>query len=209
MPSVIEGLINRPVSTPVSGIATPSSGIAVPGASPSAALPTVANPDTAYANITRAEYDDYINGFRGFETDLIARAQNDTSLIDQAKVDAPNATKLATDIAERNRSRYGVSYDPSMNKERARSSSRLGSLAYDGAVNNARIDQDTLNTNLLSGLIDIGQGVNSTSQDQLSASAQNASALNQAYRSARSDSRNQTTSMIGSLGATALMALAV
>lgn len=193
---IVQSLIERPTSNPAGGL-TPNSNLI---------LPTVSDPGQTYANITRSEYEDYVNGFRNYELGLINRAQTDTSLIDQAKTDAPKASKLAQDVAERNRTRYGMSFDPATERERERSFGRLGALGFDNAVNNARIDQDTLNTSLLSGLIDIGQGVNSTAQSQLGSSAANASQLDQAYRSARSASRANTFSTIGQLGALALMA---
>ena len=52
-------------------------------------LPAVPNPDQAYADMTRREYQDYVANYRDFELDLIEKGMTDTSLIDQAREDAP------------------------------------------------------------------------------------------------------------------------
>ena len=69
-------------------------------------LAQVADPSTTFAQITRQDYNDYINNFREFEKRLLEMT-NDTSLIDQARLDAPKQTEIARGISQRNIERYG------------------------------------------------------------------------------------------------------
>ncbi|MGB0358434.1 MAG: hypothetical protein ACPGC4_01190 [Litorivicinaceae bacterium] len=172
-------------------------------------LPRVDDPDQAYADMTRGEYDDYVRNYRDFELDLIEQAQTDTSLIDQAREDAASASELTRGIAERNASRYGANLTPMQIREQQRSIQRSNTLGAVQSVNDARIAQREANTRLLADLINIGQGVNRSSQAQLGTSAANAAARQQAYDQARAQSRAQTYSTIGSLGAAAILAFAI
>jgi len=172
-------------------------------------LPPVADPDATYANITRQEYEDYVKNYRQFELDLINQAQTDTSLIDQARDDSVNASEITRGIAERNLQRYGANVTPAQQQEMSRSLQRSNTLGGIQSVNDARIAQREANTALLSDLINIGQGVNRSSQGQLGQSAANAAARQQQYEAARAQSRSQTYSTIASLGSMAIMALAI
>ena len=58
---------------------------------------------------------------------------------------------------------------------------------------------------MLSDLINIGQGVNRSSQSQLAGSAQNAVSLKNAYQQAKANSKAQTYGAVASLGSTAIM----
>jgi hypothetical protein len=75
------------------------------------------------------------------------------------------------------------------------------------AVSNARLAQQERNQGLLSDLINIGQGLNRSSLQQLGGAAQNQSAREQAYDSAKAQSKATTMSTIGALGAAAIMFL--
>ena len=169
-------------------------------------LPRVDDPDQAYADITRGEYQDYVNNYRQFEEDLIEQAQNDTSLIDAAREDAVLAGQLSQQVAQRNMGRYGGTLTPVQQQEMQRASQRGNTLGAVQAVNDARIAQKEANTRLLSDLINIGQGVNRSSQQQLGSAAADASSRRQAYESARAASRAQTYSTVGALGAAAILA---
>ena len=68
-----------------------------------ATLPTVADPDQTYANITRQEYEDFIAKYSDFEEDAIQKSQTDTSLIDQARIDAPKAADAQKGMANASR----------------------------------------------------------------------------------------------------------
>lgn len=171
-------------------------------------LPNVNDPDEAYADITRQEYFDYIDGYRDFEEQLIEQAQNDTSLIDQARDDVQIAQGLALGISNRNESRYGAALTPAQRQQQDVRLQRANTLGGVQSVNDARIAQREANTALLSDLINIGQGVNRASQNQLGSAAADATQRKNAYQQARAASRAQTYSTIGSLGAMAIMAFA-
>ena len=173
-----------------------------------ATLPQVNDPEKAYADITRGEFNDYVSNYRDFEMELLDRASNDTSLIDQARTDSTNASALTSGIASRNASRYGGRMTPAQQQAMDRNLERGNVLGSVKSIADARIAQDEANTALMSDLINIGQGVNRSSQQQLGNAAQDASARAQAYSQAKAASKANTYSTIGSLGAMAIFALA-
>lgn len=173
-----------------------------------AGLPTVDDPDKTYAQITRNEYLDYVNNYRDFEEQLIEQAQNDTSLIDQAREDISVAQGIAKGVSDRNRQRYGASLTPAQLQQRDARLQRANTLGGIQAVNDARIAQREANTRLLGDLINIGQGVNRSSLDQMGSAAADATQRKNAYQAAKAQSKAQTYSTIGSLGAMAIMAFA-
>ena len=170
-------------------------------------LPVVADPAAAYAQITRGEFQDYIKNFRGMENDLIKRAQNDTSLVDQARLDSTSASDLTKQIASRNQQRYGGQMTPAQLQAMRGSIQRGSILGQIQSVGDARIAQNEANTNLKADLINIGQGVNRSSQSQLGSAASDASSRRQAFDAAKAQSRANTYSTIGQLGSMAIFAL--
>ncbi len=174
----------------------------------SASLPTVSDPEAAYAQITRNEYLDYQRNYGAFEDQLIAQAQNDTSLIDQAREDVEVAQGLASGISARNASRYGASLTPAQRQQQGLRLQRANTLGGIQSVNDSRIAQREANTRLLGDLINIGQGVNRSSQNQLGSAAADQTQRENAYSAARAQSRANTYSTVGSLGAMAIMAFA-
>ena len=173
----------------------------------SGALPNVSDPDATFAQITRQQYLDYIKNYRGFEEDLIDQATSDTSLIDQAREDIDSASRLSAGMAERNRQRYGASLTPAQIREQQRGLKRANTLGGVQAIQDARIAQREANTRLLSDLINIGQGVNRSSLDQMGSAAANATQRKNAYKQAKAQSRANTYSTLGSLGALAILAI--
>jgi len=172
-------------------------------------LPQVSDPEKTYADITRNEYMDYIRDYRDFEQSQIDRAQTDTGLIDQAMEDAPEASRLSQEVQSRSISRYGGQLTPAQQQQMQATQQRSSQLGYVNALSNARIAQREANTALLSDLINIGQGVNRSSQAQLGSAAADANARNRAYDSAKAQSKAQTFSTIGSIGSAALAFLAI
>ena len=171
-------------------------------------LPGVSDPDAAYASITRGDYMDYVKNYRGFEEDLLERAQNDTSLIDAARVNAKDAQGLMAGVADRNASRYGVALTPAQRQEQSRGLDRANSLGQAQTVNDARVAQKDLNQAAIGDLINIGQGVNRSSLDQMQGAAANATQRKNAYDSAKAASKAQTYSAVGGLAAAAIFAFA-
>lgn len=171
-------------------------------------LRNVSDPEQAYAQITRNEYLDYVSNYRDFEEGLIEQSQNDTSLIDQAREDVSVAQGLASGISERNVSRYGASLTPAQQQQQGSRLQRANTLGGIQSVNDARIAQREANTQLLGDLINIGQGVSRSSISQMGSAAADQTARENAYSQARSASRANTYSTLGSLGAAAIMAFA-
>lgn len=169
---------------------------------------TAADPEQIFANITRQQYDDFYRDFGAFEDQMLSRSQNDQSLVTQAKADAPKAAALTKGIADRNASRYGMTLAPEQLKERNTTITRQNSLGMSDAVNNARFAQKDLNDKLLSDMVDIGAGVNSSALGQLSSAAQTSNARNTAYTQALAQSQANTYNTIGQLGAAAIFAFA-
>ena len=137
-------------------------------------LPAVSDPEQAFANMTRQEYLDYIQNYRGFEEQLIQKAQTDTSLIDQAREDVQVAQGLTAGIADRNVQRYGAALTPAQRQQQELTLQRANTLGGVQSINDARLAQREANTTLLSDLINIGQGVNRSSQSQLGSAAADA-----------------------------------
>lgn len=171
-------------------------------------LPSVSDPDKAYASITRNDYMDYVSQYRGFEEDLLDRAQNDTSLIDDARVNATEAQGLMAGVADRNANRYGVSLTPAQQQEQSRGLARANNLGATQSVNDARIAQKDLNQAAIGDLINIGQGVNRSSLGQMQGAAQSATQRKNAYDSAKAASKAQTYSAVGGLASAAIFAFA-
>jgi len=76
------------------------------------------------------------------------------------------------------------------------------------SLSDARIAQNEANTALMADLINIGQGLNRSSQNQLGNAAQDQKAREMAYDSAKAAHKAQTYSTLGSLGAMAIFAMA-
>lgn len=171
-------------------------------------LPSVSDPDRAYANITRGEYMDFRENYGDFEDELLERAQTDTSLIDSAREDSAMAAQLTADIAERNRQRYGAALTPAQLEQQQRALDRGTTLGTIQSINDARIAQKEANQGMMADLINIGQGINRASQSQLGSAAADATNRKNAYAQARAASKAATYQTVGSLGAAAILAFA-
>jgi len=197
------------LSIPATAFLNGLSNLNLSNTTPSGSLPTVSNPDKAFADLTKQDYLDFVKNYGGFEKELINKAQTDTSLIDQAREDAPEAAALTAGIQQRNLERYGGNLTATQRREMDRALQRGNTLGGIQAVNDARIAQDEANTALLSDLINIGQGVNRASQSQLASSAANATQLKNAYQQAKASSKAQTYQAVGGLATAAIIAMAI
>jgi glutamate mutase epsilon subunit len=150
----------------------------------------------------------FLRDYRGFEDTLINQAQTDTTLIDQARQDSVGASLLTQGIAQRNQARYGAALTPAQLQQQQVRLQRANTLGTLQSVNDARLNQREANTALLSDLINIGQGLNRSSQQGLASAAANASSRAQAYESAKAQQKQSTYQTIGSLGAMAIVAMA-
>ena len=139
---------------------------------------------------------------------MIKESQSDTSLIDASRKDSQLVSGLSQGISDRNASRYGGVLTPAQADEQKRALARGNTLGTIQSVSDARIAQRELNQNKLADLINIGQGINRSSQSQLSSAATNATQRKNAYDSAKAQSKAQTIGAVGQLGAMAIMAFA-
>ena len=172
-------------------------------------LPKVTDPEKTYADITRSDYENYVRDFRQFEEDLID-AKDDTSLIDQASVDAQNQARIAREIQQRNIERYGgAGLTAVQRQEQAKALSLGASTNLSGMLNNARIQQDQLNRSTLADLINIGQGVNRTAISGLGDASAMAANKKSAYNNAKAAHKSQMIGLGGSLASAALLAFAI
>lgn len=172
-------------------------------------LPQISSPDQAFSDMTKNEYLDYVNNYRGFENELIGKAQTDTSLIDSAYTDSKLAMGLNKGINQRNLDRYGGSLTAAQQQEQAKAFNRAGSLGTNQAVNDSRISQKEANQGLMSDLINIGQGVNRAASSQMGSAAQQHSARESAYMQQKEAAKQSTASTMASLGSMAIMAWAL
>ncbi len=170
-------------------------------------LPKVDDPEKTYSDITRNEYLDFLKNYDQFEQDMVNRSQTDTSLIDQAKVDAEMSPRIAEGIAARNAQRYGVGLTAAQREAQRRNIQLGGTLAGIQGVADARLAQREANQTLLSDLINIGQGVNRASQSQMGSAAQDANMRKTAYNRAKAQSKMDTYSTIGNLGSLAILSM--
>lgn len=162
------------------------------------------DPEQTLANITQAQYDNYVKNIQPYELELIDKAKNDTSLIDQAVTDRDNSAPLMQGILDRNASRYGASLTPAQMQEQQRTVQRGTTLGGIQGVNDARVAQKDANRSLMADLIDIGQGVNRSSLGSLSNAAGAQASRKQAYDSARAQNRASMFGTLGTLGAAAI-----
>tara|TARA_R100001443_G_scaffold113563_1_gene128491 strand:- start:1529 stop:2107 length:579 start_codon:yes stop_codon:yes gene_type:complete len=172
-------------------------------------LPSVDDPEKAFADITRQDYENYVKDYRQFENELIA-AKDDTSLIDRAPEDAAKQAEIAKGIQERNISRYsGAGLSIAQRQEQQRALQRQGQIGLAGGLNTARVAQKDINQTTLADLINIGQGVNRSSLASMGTASQNAAAKASAYKNAKAAHTSQMIGMGSSLAATAIMAFAI
>jgi len=179
------------------------------GYEPNPTLPHVTDPRQTYSNITRDEYLNFKDKYSSFEDGLLEKAKNDTSLIDAAKEDSGRVAGLMSGVSERNASRYGAALTPAQLQQQERALDRGTTLGSIQAVGDARIAQQEANTALKSDLINIGQGVNRSSQSQLGSAASDAQARANAYTQAKASAKAQTMSTVGTLASSAIIAYAI
>lgn len=163
------------------------------------------DPEKTLANISQADYNNYLRDVQPIELELLNKAKTDTSLIDQAEVDRDNSNQLMQGVIDRNASRYGAALTPAQMEEQKRTLARGTTLGGIQGVADARVAQKDANRALMADLINIGQGVNRASLGALSNAAGAASQRENAYRSAKAQSKAQTYGMLGSLGAAAFI----
>ena len=165
------------------------------------------DPEQTLANITQADYSNYLRDIQPIEKELINKAQTDTSLIDQAKNDRDNSNQLMQGVVDRNASRYGAALTPAQMEQQERSLARGTTLGGIQGVNDARVAQKDTNRALMADLIDIGQGVNRSSLASLGNAAGAAAQRESAYKTSKAQNKAQMYNVLGTAAAAALVFL--
>lgn len=159
-------------------------------------LPAVSDPDLAYSNLLKDQYAYFQQNFAPLERQLIDRAMNDTTLIDQAREDSERNSRLTSGMMQRASSRYGASLTPTQQAELQRSIARGSNLASVGNLNNARIAQRQQNMSLLSNLANIGNKVYGDATQMAGTASQLQAARDQALSSARANHKSSIWSVL-------------
>jgi hypothetical protein len=172
-------------------------------------LPVVDDPEKAFADITRQDYENYMKDYSGFEQQLID-ARNDTSLVDRAPEDAAKQSRIAQGVQDRNISRYGgAGLSVAQRQQQQAANQRQGQLGLAGGLNTARIAQKDINQSTLADLINIGQGVNRSSLAGMGTASGNAAAKASAYKNAKAQHSSNMVGMGASLASAAIMAFTI
>lgn len=160
-------------------------------------IPVVSDPEAYYANVTRDEFLRQKNQYGQFTRDAVSTALTDTSLIDQAREDAPKLAALSKGIVDRNRERYGVDVNPAQAQARVNETNRASVLAETGGVNNARINQLDQNRTSIARLMAVSSNSYQDALGGLGTAAANAASRTQAYKSAKADAKSQRINGVG------------
>ena len=172
-------------------------------------LEPVNNPDVEFANVAVRQYGRYINDFRPFEEEMLAK-RDDTSIVDAVPQDVAQQTQIASDVARRNRERLGFEETAALAQGRQAATQRGEALSLSGGLNNARLAQLDANNRTLADLINIGQGVNRSSLSALGTAAQNDVARQNAFTQARAAHKAQNRQIAGqALGTAAAIGMAL
>lgn len=161
-------------------------------------LPPVADPDKAFSDVAMRQHEIYMREFRPFEEALIGTL-DDTSLVDAVPGDVETQTRIAQGVAERNRQRYGYTQTAVERTETGREMQRGTALNLAGGLNTGRLAQRERNQSLLSELVNLSQGINTSVMGQMGAAAEGAVTRKNAYTQAKAASKAQRWGFIGSI----------
>ena len=153
--------------------------------------------DKDLAKISQLEYQNYLKFYRPKELELIDKAKNDDSLITQAVEDAQTSVPLMQGIADRNSSRYGGTLTAAQQQQQGLQLQQGNTLGGIQGIRDARVAQKDQNRLLMADLINIGQGVNRSSMQQLSTAAKGEVDRRNANSAMRAQRRAQNTQMAG------------
>ena len=169
-------------------------------------LPGVGDPSQAYANIIKGESADYMKDYGAFE-EALAASVKDTSLIDAAPEQIETQTRIAKEVAERNRKRYGYTRTAAEQSEADRSQQRQATLGLAGGLTNARIAQKDQNYKTMAGLINIGADSYSQNMNALSSASAGHVERANAYKMAKASHKANMIGSVASLGSAAIMGM--
>ena len=156
------------------------------------------DPDALFADVTRRQKEFVIENVRPFEQKIMEQLDS-TELVDAVPQDVQAQTDIAAGIDRRNRERFGVRSRGAVTRERERAVQRGQNLNLAGGLNNARLQQDAQNRELLNKLVDFAGGINRSNLSSLGSAASTATARANAYTSARAQTQAQRFGFLGSL----------
>jgi hypothetical protein len=128
--------------------------------------------DELLAKVSQIDYERYLKEYRPRELALIQKAKTDTTLIDDAIARANQGPARAQAMVDRMEGRYGANLTAAQRQQRDRTSQLAGTTTGIQTVADARLAQSDANRALLADLINIGQGVNRSSLQQMQTAAQ-------------------------------------
>lgn len=162
-------------------------------------LPSVSDPEATFAGITRQDYMDYVNNFRGFEENLLNLTE-DEGLMQRAREDQKTQNRIAQEVQQRNLERYGGGgMSAAQRQQQQRTLQRGGQLAMANTSNNARVQQRQINNALLNELIGIGQGVNQSSLSGLGDASAMQAQRQAAYKNAKAQHHSNMVGLGGAV----------
>ena len=127
-------------------------------------LEDIKDPQAVLAAVTKGEYLRFRENFGQFEKDIVDESISDTSLIDQAGINAMSSLNQAVGMQRRNRERYGGQMTRAQINQQNRNVKETAALSLSDLTNQAALDQRDINTKRFFNLIDIGQGAFKGSQ---------------------------------------------
>ena len=158
-------------------------------------LNVVKDPQATLAAITKGEYVRTRQNFGEFEKDIVDESISDTSLIDQAGLNAMSSLDQAVSMQRRSRERYGGQMTRAQLNQQNRNVKETAALALSYLTNQAALDQRDINTKRFFNLIDIGQGVFKGSQALLGDAARMKAQRDAAAKAASENRKAQRFSL--------------
>lgn len=168
---------------------------------PDEQLKIVKDPQAQFAAVTKGEYVDFRKNFGQFERDIVDESLTDTSLVDNAPMQAMSSLNTAAGMNRRNLERYGGQLNRAQSQQLTKNLQTGGSLGILDAMNQGALAQRDINTNRFYNLINIGQGVQRDAMGLMGTAADLKSKRDSAARAASEQAKAQRTQNIISLGA--------
>ena len=164
----------------------------------------VNDPDRTYSGILKSRYRDFKKNYAGFEDRILARAQTNTDLIDQAREKGQGSAlkALSAGITTRGLERYGANpvHNSLRRQQLDRSSALGGARAGVQALSDARINQYESNQSAIGGLVNIGQKLSQSSLSGLNTASGLHAQRQNAYSGARAGHYANQSNIFGGLG---------
>ena len=159
-------------------------------------LPLQTNPfGTAVANAYREHQREY-----GDFTAALMDSIDSTALADAVPGVVDTAMEVGKGISERNRRRFGYDQTGAERQEMGRENQRTEQSLLSGGFTNARIGDRLRNLNLMSGLAEIGQGIQKRALGQLSTAQGLAQQRTNAYEQAKANYKSGIFGLLGNVG---------